>query len=72
MGGGHRLVGEQGPVGQAQDASRAGGQIRSWVTSTRVVPNSSFIRLISSITVAPVTESRLPVGSSAKSSSGGG
>ena len=44
--------------------------LRSWVTSTRVVPVSRFISNISAITVSPVAWSRLPVGSSASSTSG--
>ena len=42
----------------------------SCVTSTSVVPRSRFISKSSSITCSPVAESRLPVGSSAKSSLG--
>ena len=42
----------------------------SWVTRTRVVPTSRLSSDISSITRAPVAASRLPVGSSAKSTRG--
>ena len=63
-------AGTRRPASISNWRSQRAAMARSWVTSTRVVPASRFSSNIRAMTFSPVAKSRLPVGSSASSTSG--